>query len=70
MFAALCKNVLLKVDNVLANIRTQKFSFQPSTKKTHSPQHWIQCRVRLTKSAEEDATFCLVKDGTFLPLFV
>jgi hypothetical protein len=28
-----------------------------------------QCRVRWTKKAGKDATFCLIKDGTFYPPF-
>jgi hypothetical protein len=29
-----------------------------------------QCRVRQKKKAEENATFYLIKDGTFFPSFV
>jgi hypothetical protein len=29
----------------------------------------VLCRVRQSKKAEEDATFYLIKDGTFLSLF-
>jgi hypothetical protein len=69
IFVGFGENTQRTKNKIFLHIKTSTFLKTDLDSKKKIIYRFTLCWVRQTKKAEEDATFCLIKDGAFFPLF-